>query len=127
MCTRRSSTARTINTCEDQPAIGWFTPDEEALGVDNTANFNNPAPGVFCFQQLPFHAHNLVANIGPGTGAASNEVYFVQTQVGTSEDPIPAPCSPKGVADLNAVVYIRDANGALVEPDHSTKVLALFN
>ena len=63
----------------------------------------------------------------PGHGRASNKVYFVQTQVGTSEDPIPAPCSPKGVADLNAVVYIRDANGALVEPDHSTKVLALFN
>jgi len=113
----------TINTCEDMPSIGWFTPDEEAKGVDNIDNFNNPAAGVFCFQQLPFHTHNVVANIGP----AGKNVYFVQTRVGTDEDPIPAPCSPQGGADLNAVVYVRDAAGNLVEPDHSAKLLVLFN
>ena len=113
----------TPNTCEDMPTVGWFTPDEEALGVDNIDNFSNPADGVFCFQDLPFHVHNLVANIGP----AGNNVYFVQTRVGTSEDPIPAPCAPKGAADLNAVVYVRNAAGNLVDPDHAAKLLALFN
>ncbi len=113
--------------CPDQPLAGWFTPDEEAVGVDNQANFNHPAAGVFCFQQLPFHAHTVVANLGPSTDTVPHNNYTVQTAVGTTEDPIPGPCQAAGAADQNAVVYIRDSNGAEVDPDQSAKLLLLFN
>lgn len=119
----------TPNTCEDMPSVGWFTPDEEALGVDNIDNFKHADAGVFCFHDLPFHTHNVVANIGPADPPDDpNNRYLVQTQVGTDEDPIPASCSPQGAADLNAVVYVRNASdGKLADPDTSAKLLVLFN
>jgi hypothetical protein len=114
--------------CLDQQAVGWFTPDDDAFAIDNQANFNHGGTGIFCFQQLPFHAHNLVANLGPSTGSAATNEYTVQTLVGTSDKPITeAACSPSGAADQNAVVYVRKADGTLGDPDLSAKLYALFN
>jgi hypothetical protein len=79
---------------------------------------------VFCFQELPFHAHNVVANISPGS---SNNNYTVQTLMGTSDHPIGAPCTPGNSADQNAVVYVRKPDGSLTDPDTSAKLYVLFN
>jgi hypothetical protein len=115
--------------CEDQPSIGWFAPDGDALGVDNTANFSHPNVGVFCFQLLPFHTRNVVANLGPSSGNDTSNSRIVQTRVGTTDDPIGTAdgCAPGGEADRNAVVYVRSAAGTLEDPDHSAKMLVLFN
>ncbi len=110
--------------CPDQPSAGWYTPDEGALGVDNTANFRHAATGVFCLHDLPFHVHNLVANLGPSTDTpTAHNNYLVQTQIGTGG----TSCPTGGSADQNVVVEVRDQTGTLTDPDASAKILALLN
>jgi hypothetical protein len=113
--------------CPDQNTVDWFAPDDDALGVDNQANFKHPAAGTFCFHTLPFHLHNVVANLGPSSGGAGTNLFIVQTQAGTADAPVPVGCSPGGAADQNAVVYVRNLSGNLVDPDLSQRLLALFN
>lgn len=112
------------NQCLDQDQAGWYAPDDDALGVDNTANFEYRNPGVFCFHALPFHAHNVVANIGP-----SATPYIVQATVGTTDHPITnPPCPTSGADDQNAVVEVRDpSTGNLVDPDHAVRLMIAFN
>jgi hypothetical protein len=111
-------------TCEDQPFVDWFAPDEEAHGIDNQANFSHPATGVFCFHGLLAEVHNVVVTMAP-----SSRTYVLQGRAGTIDDPIGAPCSPGGGVQHNALVEIRDpgAGHALMDPDTADTFFVVFN
>jgi hypothetical protein len=110
--------------CEDQPSVGWFAPDDEALAVDNTVNFSNPSPGVFCFRNLPPAVHNVTVSMAP-----SPRTYIMQGRAGTLDDPIGSPCSPSGGVQHNAIVEIRNpaSPATLIDPDTADKIFVVFN
>ena len=111
-------------TCEDQPFVDWFAPDEEAHGIDNQANFSHPAPGVFCFHNLLPEVHNVVVTMAP-----SSRTYVLQGRAGTIDDPIGAPCTPGGGVQHNAIVEIRDPADLtkLVDPNTADTLFVVFN
>jgi hypothetical protein len=119
-------------SCPDQSAAGWFTPDDDARGIDNQANFSNPANGTFCLTDLPFHVQSAVANVGLTDGTVpASAAYFVQTEVGTTDHPLGAPCTPQGAADSNVVVVLRNSDGSLANTTltavQKLRVLVLLN
>jgi hypothetical protein len=118
--------------CEDFNSVGWFSSDDtNSPGIDNSVNFQtNPAPpaGVFCYHDLPFTPHNVMATIGTMADASTVSVpYLVQGRAGSAEHPLSECPFPAGVdASKTAAVFVRDMTGATVEPNHSLRVWVLF-
>ena len=110
--------------CDDFHGPGWFSPDDtNSPGIDNTANFTNPAPGVFCYRGLPFTPRVVVAGSGP-----SSQISIVQARPGSTEAPI-TECGFDPSIDPNhtAVLETRKPDaGALTEPAHDARLYVLF-
>lgn len=109
--------------CDDFHGPGWFSPDEtNSPGIDNTANFSNPAPGVYCYRGLPFTPRVVVAGSGP-----TSALRIVQARPGSTEAPI-GECGFAAGIDPNhtAVLETRDVGNALAEPAHDARLYVLF-
>jgi hypothetical protein len=115
-----------VTSCEDQPNPGWFTPDEESSGIDNTVNFSHPAPGVFCFSNTVAELHNAVVSMAP-----SPRSYVLQARAGTADDPISSSLCPAvaGGPDHNAVLEVRDPADPtqLIDPNTADTFFVVFN
>lgn len=118
--------------CEDFNDAGWFSADDtNSPGIDNTVNFQTspaPPPGVFCYHDLPFKPHVVMATIGTTADATTASIpYLVQGRAGSAEHPLSECPFPSGVdASKTAAVFVRDMTGALVDPDHALRVWLLF-
>jgi hypothetical protein len=121
--------------CEDFGSVGWFSSDDtNSPGIDNTVNFQtNPAPpdGVFCYHDLPFKPHNVMATIGTVADASTvNVPYLVQGRAGSADHPLSECPFPAGVdPSKTAAVFVRElapTPGKTVEPDHTLRVWVLF-
>jgi hypothetical protein len=118
--------------CEDFNGIGWFSSDDtNSPGIDNTVNFQtSPAPpaGVFCYHDLPFKPHVVMATIGTMGDASTTSIpYLVQGRAGSTEHPLSECPFPSGVDPAKtAAVFVRDMTGATVDPSHSLRVFVLF-
>jgi hypothetical protein len=118
--------------CEDFPREGWFSSDDtNSPGIDNTANFQtNPYPpdGIFCYHDLPFAPHVVMATVGTiGDATAASIPYLVQGRAGSAEHPLTECGFDAGTDDSRtAAIFVRDTTGALVAPDHAVRFWVLF-
>ena len=118
--------------CEDFNSVGWFSSDDtNSPGIDNTVNFQTdpaPPPGVFCYHDLPFRPHVVMATIGTVADATGVSVpYLVQGRAGSREHPLGECPFPASVdANTTAAVFVRDMTGATVEPNRSLRLWVLF-
>jgi hypothetical protein len=118
--------------CEDFNDVGWFSSDDtNSPGIDNTVNFQtNPAPpaGVFCYHDLPFQPHVVMATIGTVGDASTTSIpYLVQGRAGSADHPLSECTFPAGVdPNKTAAVFVRTTAGTTVEPDHALRVFVLF-
>ena len=118
--------------CEDFNGVGWFSSDDtNSPGIDNSVNFQtNPAPppGVFCYHDLPFTPHVVMATIGTmGDASAVDIPYLVQGRAGNAEHPLAECPFPSGVdPNKTAAVFVRDMSGSTVDPDHALRMFVLF-
>lgn len=118
--------------CEDFNGVGWFSSDDtNSPGIDNTVNFQtDPAPpaGVFCYHDLPFAPHVVMATIGTMGDASTTSIpYLVQGRAGNAEHPLSECPFADGIDPAKtAAVFVRDMTGATVDPNHSLRVFVLF-
>jgi hypothetical protein len=87
-----------------------------------------PPPGVFCYHDMPFAAHVVMATIGTVGDATTTSIpYLVQGRAGSAEHPLTECGFPASVdADKTDAIFVRDPNGNLAEPAHDLRIWVLF-
>ena len=120
----------------DEPAQGggqaWVS-DDQLSTFDGDLTFSHPAPGTFCYSNLPFAAHNVTATLG-NTGADPPDI--VEVALALPNAPL-TDCPTSSNAQhqpADAVIYVRAAGastgvsaGQLVDPPSTTDIFVVFN
>jgi hypothetical protein len=105
--------------------------DDTLSTFDGDLTFSRPRAGTFCYSNLPFTPHNVVATLG-NTGAGPPDI--VEADIARPNAPLTPDCPTSSNAQgqpANAVIYVRAASGGsagqLVDPPATTDMFVEFN